>query len=290
MYTTIDTHHVPSQQSLTTWKDAVSTHLVSVECKGKSGNSLTGDFTQVSNDNFAIARLHAGAHIANRDRAVLKNSDTSFYLLFIQRSGTMYVNRGNQRFSLAPGEMYFYDGASEHELTFREEFEHLAVRVPKAESVQRWPLLCQAGSFWLPKVNSMHHEVMFKMGSAALVSEYEEGLNDVVAAMFTLMESVYRHTAPLSHLSDAKGNKKLFNQINSYINIHLTSPELSASTIAEYLHISRRQFDRCLADAGTTFSKYLVEKRLFLASQLLKQSTSRKKSVTEIALETGFAK
>jgi AraC-like DNA-binding protein len=69
----------------------------------------------------------------------------------------------------------------------------------------------------------------------------------------------------------------------------LRNPSLSAADIAKANAISERYLRKLFADIGTSFSDFLVERRLELAHRLLANPLYRNRRIAEIAFEAGFS-
>ena len=69
---------------------------------------------------------------------------------------------------------------------------------------------------------------------------------------------------------------------------NLTSHELSAAALAKRLGITPRYVHRLFETEGTTFSQFVLARRLMLARRLLADPCNDQRTVTEIAYEVGF--
>jgi len=287
MRTDIDTSKIDANRRLTFWREAVCSNLVGVECLTSRKARLNGRFTQLANGSFAIARLRAEAHQAVRDRSILRRSDTDFYMLFLQKSGTMYVKRAKRDFVVRPGDMYFYDGATEHQLSFDAPFDHFAVRIPRKTLEKRWSGLADIGSFRTRTNATVVDRVLFPMVGAAIGADSVRELPAVAESVIDLFAS------RLDEERLAAGNgtdhaRLVLARTERFLDEHLDQPGLNAETTARQLRLSRRQLDRLLAQCGTSHTRLLVKKRLNRAAELLEHPVRAGLSVTQIALDVGF--
>ena len=287
MRTDINTASISKHKSLTVWREAVCANLVGVECIPTRKDILKGRFTQMEYEGFAIARLRAEAHHAIRQNSILRKSDKDFYMLFLQKSGTMRVKRDKRDFVVHPGDMYFYDGATEHHLMFDDPFDHLAVKVPRKVLESRWPNLADAGSFRLRANDSMIDRILLPMAGAALGATNLRELPAVAKSVIELF-TIRLEQADPNEASGSDYARLLLAKVKKILEEHLEDFELSASSVAQEFRISRRQLDRVLAQCGTSFSKLLTTMRLNRAAELLENPVSKGHSITRIALEVGF--
>lgn len=287
MRTDIDTTKIAPNRRLTFWREAVCANLVGVECFASRKPTLNGRFTQIEHEGFAIARLRAEAHKAIRERSTLRKSDTDFYMLFLQKSGTMRVRRNNRDFVVRPGDMYFYDGATEHQLVFDEHFDHLAIRIPRKILEKRWSALADIGSFRTKPDESVVDRVLMPMAGAAIGSSSAQELPAVVISVIDLF--AFRLDEDKRAVQNETDYARLIlTKAEYFIDDHLEDSDLDAERTARAFRISRRQLDRLLAQSATSFSKLLMAKRLNRAADLLEDPKMAGHSITRIALEVGF--
>lgn len=288
MRTHIDTNMISAGRSLNFWREAVCMNLVGVHCIANPQTGLKGRFTQLaSKDGFAIARLRADAHKAIREASVLRKTKTNFYMLFLQKTGTMQVQRQNQSFAVNAGDMYFYDGMTEHNLTFDEKFDHLAIRVPRSVVEKRWGALAGLGSFHVPASQCVVDQVLMPMAGAALGAQDSRTLPAVVQSVFDLFSTrIFENlNLPLSHSSHAR---LILARVKRKIETCFDTIGLNAESVAQELCMSRRNLDRLMAGCGTSFTQMLMEKRLSYAADLLQSKAATSISVTQISLAVGI--
>ena len=81
---------------------------------------------------------------------------------------------------------------------------------------------------------------------------------------------------------------RLYTRALAFIASHLEDPTLTQEAVASHLGISARYLRRLFASNNTTFSHYLLERRLRLAHRLLSQSKDSRGRVSRIAYACGF--
>ena len=288
MRTHIDTTSLPAGRRLSYWREAVCANLVGVECEANPFMGLNGQFTQIqSRDGHVIARLRAEAHQASREGRQLQRSGTDFYMLYLQCSGEMRIERDGGTFTVQPGGIYFYDGATEHRQIFASVFDHLVIRMPRRLIEQKFRAIVELGSFSVAPSDSMIDKVLTPMASAALGAENYRALPAVVDAIFDLFAVRVFETEPAWLAVDGRPRLVLARVLRE-IERTLDDPETCAEIVAGTLNLSRRALDRALAQSGTSFPVLLIERRLRKAAALLDQADQRAQTITEIALACGF--
>jgi AraC-like DNA-binding protein len=77
--------------------------------------------------------------------------------------------------------------------------------------------------------------------------------------------------------------------VRQSVSAQLRNPALSAADVAKANAISERYLRQLFADIGTSFSDFLIERRLELAHRLLANPLYRNRRIAEIAFEAGFS-
>jgi transcriptional regulator GlxA family with amidase domain len=77
--------------------------------------------------------------------------------------------------------------------------------------------------------------------------------------------------------------------IQKYTAQHLGDQELSVAGVAAANRLSPRQLQRLFESSGTTFSEFLLAERLKSVHAALLDREQRERSVSDIALESGFS-
>jgi AraC-like DNA-binding protein len=76
--------------------------------------------------------------------------------------------------------------------------------------------------------------------------------------------------------------------IELHIENRLAQPELTPDAIASHFHISPRTVQRLFESKGTTFTKFLLDRRLARAHAALGDLRGERRSIAEVALACGF--
>ncbi|MGD0184826.1 MAG: AraC family transcriptional regulator [Roseiarcus sp.] len=77
--------------------------------------------------------------------------------------------------------------------------------------------------------------------------------------------------------------------VRQSVSAQLRNPGLSSADVARANAISERYLRKLFEDVGTSFSDFLIERRLELAHRLLVSPLHRNRRISEIAFEAGFS-
>ncbi|AEI81814.1 transcriptional regulator AraC family (plasmid) [Cupriavidus necator N-1] len=126
----------------------------------------------------------------------------------------------------------------------------------------------------------------------SMLCEVAESLNREVTD--SLIDALLKEAALLTDQQGAQvgrrqsiGEKRI-EDINSYISLHLSNPELSLSMVAQGCKISPRYLCHLLKEHNTTFSQLLWTGRLNEAKKWLVRLDKRHYGINEIAYMTGY--
>jgi AraC-like DNA-binding protein len=109
----------------------------------------------------------------------------------------------------------------------------------------------------------------------------------LLGAALAAIGHAIRDRYPARRLRQSVAERRL-EEIQRFIEVHLSDPALSVAMVASGCEISPRHFSFLLNQHGLSFSKILWERRLAKARDWLAASTSAEISVGEIAYGVGF--
>ncbi len=209
--------------------------------------------------------------------------------LHFQLEGRSFNSQAGREAVLEAGEFTLCDASQPYSVRFAEANHMLCLKVPAEALAARIgdpdALICRP--------------MQARRGGAAILSgflrtvwdqlkdgEGEEGWADTVSTVILdLMALAYR---PLQHAGgeeSLRASRRV--QARAIVHDRLCDPELGVGTIAEALGVSSRYVQLLFAEAETTPSAYIMDRRLDLAAERLRGSVARG-AVTQVALSVGF--
>lgn len=109
-------------------------------------------------------------------------------------------------------------------------------------------------------------------------------LNQLLAALNEIS-----HDPQLGLKAPRSISQQRLSTVKSEIDSDLANPKLCPELIAERCNISKGYLHRLLRPSGSTFSEYVLERRLATAHQWLSEDGLRDRTISEIATMAGFA-
>ncbi|SSW71659.1 helix-turn-helix transcriptional regulator [Achromobacter agilis] len=192
---------------------------------------------------------------------------------------------------LEPGDIIFRTTALPSEIHMLTDSRLVVVKGPLsrllgAHSLAMSQFTAQRAVASLPMVQTAHrclHHVFFdKAESNPTSSLFAE------QALLALLASIYTSQALEKIPSVARVPADNWQILASYIEAHITDPELSVQAVADVLRVSPRWVHRLFKARALQYTRYVRERRLQLAKEALEDPRRWHVEVKEIAVSCGF--
>lgn len=220
----------------------------------------------------------------DRHRADIRRDDREYLFLLLWQSGGVGIVHNGREETLMPGDCLLMDSTRPAELLFQGCHASFAsVHLPRAlymegrahppatgRRVERSHPLCAS------LVNLLSDD-----GSEDAHADY---LFDFVALMFRMEE-------PGGQAGRFRDRLGRFRFICDTIDRHLMDADFSIEQLASLVHMSRRQLQRDFSDHGTTFTRFLSDRRMKLVASHLRRAAHMRKrpAISELAYRSGFS-
>ena len=279
----------PAQKRLSAWTDVLSRMLLKAQVEPLNGAPFHVDACL-----RALPGVHFGAGlwspaVTKRTRAIVNSDRRGFYIL-INTEGPLRVV-AEEETVLDEGDAIFLSCSQEVSIV-----RSLAGRLTcaRVDEVQFNALVPDAASL---------NGLVIRHGNEALrlLTTYLRDIDDkqslvvgdvrrlVIAHIFNLLALVLNSTREAAHASKLEGPGALrLRTIKQFVADRLVDQDLSIGRVAEVNHLSSRQAQRLFEAEGTTFSEYLLLKRLQSVHQILTDPRYSQRAISDIALANGF--
>ncbi|HEP8939998.1 TPA: helix-turn-helix domain-containing protein [Pseudomonas aeruginosa] len=207
-------------------------------------------------------------------------------ILFVT-NGQSRIWLDGQQLILSAGTWVMYDPTRPYRIDSTGLFECVAVAVP-AGQLPPFDLLSFDCAY--PIVGNMRlalDAITFCLNGH--VNDEDELAATGQAILTLIASSVVRHMGATSAPDVPRREAFLLARIDQHIRACFTDPDFTIDSLAETLHVSRRSVYNALKTQDRTPYKVIQQYRLEASCRTLRDETQRHKSVTEIALESGFA-
>ncbi|MBY5970720.1 helix-turn-helix domain-containing protein [Ferrimonas balearica] len=213
-------------------------------------------------------------------------------VLHFQHHGYSCFAQDGRRAELAPGDFVLSNAAEGYAFDFPSAHEFLVLQVPRAELARRIPALenrlCQALSGRTPAGQLLHDFLLslWRNGEQGHVEDaWMEGAAQVVCDLVAQAVTGAEGAGPTDGAEEATAEAR--QDVMRLVEARLREPGLRTSDLAQAVGLSERTIQYLFARMSTTPSRYIMERRLVLARDLLRSEPTR--PVTDIALELGFS-
>jgi AraC-like DNA-binding protein len=286
----LSTTHQSHSHRLAWLKEVIGREYANVEVMPYKDESIFNDMaiypwqygmrlSPISSSALQIERL---AHEPSR-------VEQDCYFAVLLTAGKYKLEQQGREVVLEKGDMTLYDATEWHRITMPEAASKIIVTIPR-------PLLNQ-------RINNLENltakKISAKSGIGAVTSSYIQTtvnqlhnidktsfleMTDPVLDILTLSLNQLKPSA--IHLSGTKSST-LFH-VKKYIQQHCGNSELTPEIISQAVGLSIRYMNNLFNSEQTSLMRYVTEQRLCLVHRHLSSQKFRHRSITELAMQSGF--
>jgi AraC-like DNA-binding protein len=280
----------PAPKRLAAWSDVLNRMLLKAQVEQLSDAPF-----QVDACLRALPGVHFGAglwgpSVARRTREIVAGDAQGYYII-VNTEGPLRVRMEPQEALLDEGDAIFLSCAQE-------------VAIVRPESGRLTCARFDARRFRTVFPDADHYSgQVVRRGNEALrvLTTYLRDMDDkqsltqaevrelVVAHIFSLTALVLASARDAAEAVRSAGpNAAKLRQIKQYVADKLADPDISIAKVAGANRLSARQVQRLFESGDTTFSEFLLLKRLQSVHAVLTDPRQSHRSISDIALAAGF--
>ena len=274
------TDQVPPGDRLRAWEEHNAAALIALTCRAPGGVDFRAREDNLDLGRVHLARVRTTAHAVERPADLVEQRPTDSVAIYVSLRGEALFQQAGRRQSMRPGDVLVCDADGTFVRGFGHGLEELALRVdrqalPGADAAAPGELRIVRRSEDNPFGRALTRLVGRAVGVAGAVRPDEQTIVDLVSGLVSDRAT----RPPVLHRALACAR----------IEDRLPDPRLSAPEIADAVGISVRQLTRVFADAGTTFPRYVLRRRLELAHGLLTGPDAARSRTASAATACGFS-
>lgn len=284
------THDVPASRKVSFWNEISSDTFGAMEVAPRDARSFDGQLSRVNIGYLTLMDVHSSAARVLRTRAhIARTTDASLLLLAsLHRAFQLVVDNGPPM-TVASGEFCVIDYARPYEIAHGDGIRVLCVEIPK-RLVTAQVDQCERLTGRLMRADNPSARLLMTL-LRAIGAEFraESGASfgpETAQGLWNLILAAY---APDSDRIGRHGPVARAHAIRADIDANLNDPGLCPADVAARCGFSERYLRMALRSAGEPFSEYLLRRRLELCARLLRDPAWSGRTVTEIALYSGFS-
>lgn len=255
------TAHVPSAERLRAWEEHNAAALIALKCRTPSGEDFWAREDNLDLGRVHLARVRTTAHIVERPADLIERRPTGSVAIYVSLRGEALFEQAGRRQIIRPGDVLVCDADGSFVRGFGQGLDELAVRVDRRAlpgavcAVTPGEPLIVRRSEGNPYGRAIGRLVGRAVGVKGATRPDEQAIVDLASVLVSNGAT----RPPVVHRALAC----------ACIEDRLHDPRLSAPEVADAVGISVRQLTRVFVEAGTTFPRYVLGRRLELAYGLL---------------------
>ena len=295
----VTTASVPADRRLAFWREVVCQTIAGVEARpltarrSYDGRIHSRPVPLQDFRHFDLLHVVADPQRVNRTRELIDMQAEEAWLLMLQEHGTCSIQQGDQRSTLAPGDIGFLDTSRPYEVLFPKTFRQSILKVPASLFKDIIPLrrdvagMALAGSDPLTAIARTNLVMLERLAHiispTLLPAAAERAIDHLSLAMRARLDD-----SPIRR--DRGASARHFARASLYIVDHLRDPALSVERIARATGISAGHLHEVFRKApGATVGDYIRTQRLERCRRDLADQSLRHQSITFIAHRWGFS-
>lgn len=218
-------------------------------------------------------------------------SDDDFFSFHINISGLSIVRGRGREIELRDGDAMLFDHSVSRTIARPGLVDHRIVRLPRSSLMPLVPNIEDALVRPIPRgtgaLNLLAGSIATLINDPVLASTDMRRL--IASQLCDLVAVTIGASRDATAVAEGRGIRAArLRAIKSDIEAHLVDPELSPSIVAQRQRISDSYVRKLFESEGTSFSDFVLNRRLMLAHRLLTDSRRADCSILTIAQDSGF--
>lgn len=276
-------HHV-RKHDVESWHTAICEVFCHTRYTPRLDNKFLGEMSFASHGGARMLKVRSSAGHFVRDRQTIQRDGFDSLVVLVSLRGDLQMVQNGNFLQARHGEALVYRHGSPFEIEFPHRYGAVSLRVDP-DLVQRHcpSLLFQNATVIKPETtNGMLALTMVRELCINAITETTTDAHRLVGATLDVMSTIVSRP-------DDGGNAKnrwLLDKLSDLLLRNIDNTELSLDSLAQAAGVSARTLNRLFAEKGTTPMRWVLDRRLELAYDVLAQR--RVRNVTEAAFSFGF--
>ena len=268
------------------WTEAICRSFANVETRPLGSATVSGHFEFVEIGQAKLVHFDSSPQCYSRDARMVSKAGSDEFMFDFQRRGRSSMVQAGSEGTIEPGFGVLYDARRpfEDRLYGPEQRSELFIAtVPAAALLHLVPEAERLCAKPIPLSGAVARSIAALVRNTVIMPDacLAEGDVDVVACLAALL----RLAAGASH---GLGRDALFAPLDAYLRANIVALRPVQAIAAEFA-VSERTLHRIFSDRGTTFERHVLQLRVGLFKNLLRQDSLRATSIAALAMQCGFA-
>lgn len=264
------------------WEEYNEENLFGLRCSTLSDRSIMATQTNVDLQRLRVTHIQGNEHVIERSASSIRTNPVDAVMLCLLLEGNAFLYHRGGCETLTAGDAVVYDANRPFMYGFSTNMRQIIVEVPRDVIDQHPP----AGDPYAPQVlhlgdspSSTHAHMAARSALRSLKAgpETGAGTEESLLQMFHLLTGNRESAGTQAHLKVAQ----------AFVEANLAE-DLSVERVAAQVGISPRHLARLFTDSDTTPARYITERRLARAAEMLKDPSMGHLSIAQIGGRVGL--
>jgi len=283
------TNRVPPHARMDYWREMLSRKLLRMSVDPLCDTPYEADASLRILPDLRIGSGTIGPSINRRERQMVA-ADNDDFVLVVNGEGTVNASQRGRDVTLQGGDAYLMSCAEPGYYNRLSQGKMFCLRFPASAVAPLAPNLYDQVAF---KISQQNETLQLLLTYARLFEsqplESPELRRRVVSHTHDLVALLLNPTRENVDILEEGGLRAgRLAAIKTYISVHLNRHELSVGEVARANGLSPRQVQRLFESEGSTFSEYVLGRRLVLVYRALTNPRARNRGIGDIVFEAGF--
>jgi AraC family transcriptional activator of tynA and feaB len=286
MPTSVSTDPIRPAERHAFWTEAICRSFANIETKPLSSAMVSGHFEFMEIGAAKLVRFDSSPQCDSRDARLVSKASSDEFMFDFQRRGQSSLAQAGNEGTIRPGYGVLYDARRPFEDRLygpEQRSEVLIATVPATSLLRAFPQAERLCARPIPLSGTVARAIATFVRTAiqSLVAPGERDETNIIAYLAALLRLADGASHQLTRSS-------LFRLLDTYLRANIAALR-PAPAIASEFGISERTLHRIFADRGATFERHVLQLRVELFRNLLRQASLSDISIARLAMQCGFA-
>lgn len=285
----ISTSYIQPKEALSYWNDYVCNTLIGLDIShGVSKDCFFGSLTGYQLDDINVCKINSKTSGVHRTKKQIAKCTEGYFLVNFQITGDCFVIQDGRSVHLKPNDWTFTDSTRPYQLNFLNEFEQLVLKIPRR-------LITYGTSY----VTANTARLLDDQGLGKILKNFIYSLSlelkivDVPTRKYlsiSLLQLLndYLNLKFITKKTGTPSKETMLFQIKSFVEDHVSDPQLSIQQIANTFKCSKRQLHHIFSNQDFTINSFIRESRLQNCKNDIENRCLSKLTIAEISYKNGF--
>jgi AraC family transcriptional regulator, positive regulator of tynA and feaB len=279
------TDAVRLQDRISYWKDAVCATFVRLDVDCDARAPFHSDLTVRHGSRFDLIDVHGSPQRVMRGASQIREDESASLIVMRQLQGEGLAAQHGRELKLTPQSLGVLDSRRPYSLDFPVEFGQIVIKLPVALLEQRLGRCALCTGAIATRDTALGR---LTCGAIDELARERDGSTAQLAGI--ALDLLLLSLAPLCTSPDAPPRMASMRVAwaKAFVASSLCDPGLTPARVAAAQGVSVRLLQRLFAAEGGSLSEFILEQRLVRCDRALQDAAQARRSITDLALESGF--